>query len=264
MTRKELIDDMNFRTRCCEYGLDWLDFEIYDDVIMLHTPKSGIYVLLDNNYNVMGIHVVEPANIYPPNEYIARTNKMIYNKVDEREGRSFSSPFQNFSLKQIVDAASSIEIRETNHGHSSELLINGLTVNDNLSDNYLGLLSYIKFLGEQIKQYFLNAYHMKMMGFEYPDVYSYINRIMYNIDECLRKNAGKDRVLPIDIIEYLGQNRKTIDKYNHHLYKIIDLLIKERQNFGEEDLSTLAQDVLKAVECSNEEEAIARQRQKKQ
>lgn len=38
MTKNEIENDRNFRNACCSYGLDWDNFEIYEDTIILKTP----------------------------------------------------------------------------------------------------------------------------------------------------------------------------------------------------------------------------------
>lgn len=270
MTKNELINDMNFRFRCCDYGLNWDDFEAYGEVIILNTSKKGIYVLLDKNYNTIGIHKVEFANMHLSKEQLADGYTELYNLVDKDSGYSFPYPFQNFSLKQIVEISNRIEIHETNHGHSSNILVNGDIVSCDNDVNYPGLLSYIKFLGEQVKQYFLNAYQMKMMGFDYPDVYSYVRSLMNNVNECIENNIkNNNRPFPVNVIEYLGQDRKSVEKYNHALYNIIDLLMKEKgfkikggfKHYKEiepieknvEDLSIISINLLKILELSDED-----------
>lgn len=269
MTRNELINDMNFRFKCSEYGLDWMNFEICGEVIILNTPKRGNYVLFDKNYNTIGVHKMEFANMFLSKEDIAEGYTELYNLVDEASGCCFPYPFQSFSLKQIVELSNRICIHETNHGHSSDVLVNGDIVNGDNDEDYIGILSYIKFLGEQIQEYFLNAYQMKMMGFDYPDVYSYVRSLIDNTIECIEKNIAKgNRPFPIDVLEYLG-NKSGIEKYNHALFNIINLLMKERgvkaksgvKHYKEieptkkstEDLSTLSINLLKILELSDED-----------
>ena len=55
MTREEIVNKTRFRYNCKIYRLDWNDFEIYDDIILLNTPKDEIFVLFDKNFNTIGI-----------------------------------------------------------------------------------------------------------------------------------------------------------------------------------------------------------------
>lgn len=270
MTKQELINDMNFRRKCCEYGLDWMNFEIYGDVILLNTSNKYVYVLLDKNYNTIGIHKVEFANMHLTKQQITDGYNEIYNLIDESEGYCFPYPFQNLSLKQIVNLSNRINIYGSNHGHSSDFTINGDMIIGENDKTYICLLSYIKFMGIQIEEYFLNSYKMKILGFDYPDIHSYIKNTMYNIRQCVNDNIkiGR-RPFPVDVLEYIGQNNKDIELYNHYLYNIIDLLMKEKgykikggfKHYREieptekntEDLSVLSTNLLKILEVSDEE-----------
>lgn len=270
MTKNDLINDINFRNRCCVYGLDYEKFDVYNNIIILSTPKKDIFVLFDEHYNTIGIPKIEYYSPKRTVEEYSFAYKELYDYVDEKDGFAFPYPFQNFSLKQIVELANRVSIHKTNHGHSADIIVNAEIVNDEHDSVYISLLSYIKFLGQQIEQYFINLYQMKIMGFEYPDVYTYIKSLMHNIDECINDNIEKDnRPFPIDIIKYLGQDRTSIEKYDHELYRIIDLLLKEKgikiksgfEHYKELemtekntiDLSNISMKLLKILEVSDEE-----------
>lgn len=224
MIKEEIMDDENFRKRCSEYGLDWQNFEIYNDVIVLNAPKKGIYVLFDKNYNTIAIHRIEFANMHLTMQQIVEGYSQLYNYIDEKDGYSFSYPFQNFSLKQLVELSKGISIHETNHGHSKQMIFNGRHIVDENNENYIGLLSYIKFLGDQIKQYYLNEYKMKLLGLDYPAIHLYINRIMANINECVENSIKNGcRIFLVDINRYLGCE----NEYDIMLYDVINLLYRE-------------------------------------
>jgi len=270
MTKSDLINDMNFRNKCCAYGLDWQSFNVYENIIILNTPKKDVFVLLDEHYNTIGIPKIEHFSPARTIEEYATGYKELYDYVNQEEKFVFPYPFQNFSLKQIVELANRVYIREANHGHSSDMIVNGEIVSDEHDSIYISLLSYVKFLGQQIEQYFMNLYQMKMIGFEYPNVYQYISSLMSNIDECINVSIKKgNRPFPINIIEYLGQNRNNIEKYDRELYSVIDLLLKQKglkikdgfEHYKEletiekdtTDLSAISKKLLKILEVSNEE-----------
>ena len=270
MTKQELINDMNFRRKCCEYGLDWMNFEIYGDVILLNTPSKWVYVLLDKNYNTIAVHKVEFYNMHLDKKEITNDYDEIYNLIDESVGCCLPFPFQNLSLKQIVNLSNRINIYESNHGNSSDITINGDMIIGENDKTYIGLLSYIKFIGIQIEQYFLNCYQMKILNFDYPDIHPYIKHTMHNIKKCIDYNIeiGR-RPFPVNVLEYIGQNNKNIEQYDHYLFNIIALLLKEKgykikggfKHYREieptekntEDLSVLSTNLLKILEVSDEE-----------
>ena len=111
---------------------------------------------------------------------------------------------------------------------------------------------------------------MKILGFDYPDIHSYIKKLMYNIRTCINCNIeiGR-RPSPVDILKYIGQNNKDIELYDHYLYNIIDLLLKQKgykiksgfEHYREieptdkstADLSILSTNLLKILEVTDEE-----------
>ena len=221
MDENTIRDDLAFRSKCVTYGLDWSEFNIYKDIIILNSPKKDIFVLLDNNYNTIGIHKLEDGKQMKSIEEYAIKYQNLYNNVDYNSELTLPYPFQNFSLKQIVDLASRVSF------YKNHVIVNDKYVLDDYDNTYISLLAYIKFLGAQIEQYFFNAYQMKMLGFEYPEVHSYLKSIMVNINECIDINIDKKtRPFPIDIVEYLGHNN--VEKWNTELNKIITLLLNEK------------------------------------
>ena len=65
----------------------------------------------------------------------------------------FDYPFEKSILKHIIDLSNKIEIMKTNHGHTLFTRLNGNWYDRKHGENEdkFQLLSYIKFLGEEIK-----------------------------------------------------------------------------------------------------------------
>ena len=111
---------------------------------------------------------------------------------------------------------------------------------------------------------------MRMMGIDYPDVYSYINSIMDIInklvEECLSKNSIP---FPSEIINRLGQINYSLNHCDHELFGILrlHLIMKEKEmeeffDYYKEseplrdedfDLSMLSITLLKLLDVSDEE-----------
>lgn len=229
LTKEKIINDMNFRSKCCEIGLDWEDAEIYENVILVNSPNKYIYVMFDRYYNIIGVHKIEFATLHLDKEEIAKGYYELYNTVYNDSSCCFSYPFQSFSLRQMLEIANKIDIDEINHGHSIQLKVNGTIINENSNKDYIGLLSYIKFLSDEIQQYYLDCYKMKMMGFDYPNVYEYVNALILNIVNCIDKYIESgNRPFPVDILYHLGYNRRKVDEVSNELYKIIGLLLNAK------------------------------------
>jgi len=245
MLKKDLVDNMKFRFKCSNYGLDWRNFEIYGEVIVINTPKNNVFVMFDKNFNTIGIHKVDKSTMNLNKKQLAYT----YSEINNLKN-ILPYPFNNLTLEQLMNLSTRIDIRETNHGHSYDMIVNGdIVINDN--NNYISLLSYIKFLGKQIEQYYFDAYHMKMIGFDYPNIYAYLKNIMININECIEINSKNNyRTFPTDIMEYLGQNN-SMEDYKNILYPIIEF--EQKIGLEKKELSILSKNLLKILDLSNEQ-----------
>ncbi len=159
------MQNVRFRDACGKYGVSWENFEVYDEVIILNTPKENLYILMDKNYNTISVDRLD--YVYPnvKKEYYRYTN---FTDVLGNRNK-FGYPCEDFTLKQIIDLANRVEVMETNHGHSLRTQVNGVCYDRETAKNedYFKLLSYIKFLGEEIKQYFLLCYHMQAWDLKY-------------------------------------------------------------------------------------------------
>lgn len=229
LERYNLDYDEKFKSKCLEYCLD-VNYEIYNYTIILKAPIKDVYVLFDSHYNTIGIHKVEPANMHLTMEEISELYTNAYNLVDEKKGHCFSYPFQNLSLKEIIDISNRVYFDLV--GYSYKMYFNGDYVIRENNEDYFNLLLYFKFLGKQIKQYFLNAYQMKIMGFDYPNIYEYVNRLIANINMCIDDNIKNNHITePCDIRNYLGQIEQNIENTQKHLLNSIINLLTEDKGF---------------------------------
>ena len=278
MTRLEIEKNMKFRQECSKYGLNWEYFNVVtcgnnDYVILLNMPNRNIYVLLDKNYNTIGVEPFNSHRDYNALERFARDKYNAYcNFTDKMPfGENFGYPFEKFTLKQIIDLANRIEVMETNHGHSLCIKVNGELYhrNSEKDETYFQLLLYIKFLGEEIKQYFLYRYHMQMLGCEDLDVYTYVRHLIKCLNECINSNINKyRRTYSGNILSYIGQNYGEL-KFNGILDHVANLLIKDKgykskaNRPGEiepieipenkQDLSILSMKLLKILDLSDKD-----------
>ncbi len=272
MTREEIINDIKFRQRCGVYGLDCENCEIYDDVILLSTPTLALFVLFDKNYNTIGVELVDYSRYLNIESFVRQKYYEYSNFTGSMPFEDgFDYPFENFTLKQIIDLSNRIEIMENNQGNSLITRVNGKSYDRRniKEEEYFQMLSYVKFLGEEIKQYFLINYHMQSLGFEVPNVYDYVRLLMSRVNECVDFHLSHNRrPWPSYILSGLGQNYRDL-KIEGILYDVADLLMKERgfkvktgspdeierinESVEKKDLSIVANDLLKILKVSDEE-----------
>jgi len=157
MTKEKIMNDIKFKQRCGAYGLNYENCEIYDDVILLNTPTFGLYVLFDKNYNTIGVEYFDFYRYKSKEEFVKDKYYEYCNFTDTLPfGSTFDYPFDNFTLKHIIDLSNCVEVIENNYGQILVTRINDKSYyrGKNKNDDYFQLLSYVKFLGEEIKQYF--------------------------------------------------------------------------------------------------------------
>ena len=233
-------DDVNnnilFRIKCSEYGLDRNKFKIFNNVILVKTPISDLYVILDYNFNTIG---VETKKFYELEENFANDfyKKYCNYKDVVQYGENFEYPFNDYTLKNFIDIGSMLsddpKIFEKNFKERSK--------------EYYQILSYIKFIYDNIKKYFITYYHFQVMGFEAPNIYLYIRTLNEKINECIDIFANNNmKPLPNDILNFIGRNFRMTDS-NKMLSDIIDL--KNVQN----DLSIVSNEILKDIKSFDSE-----------
>jgi hypothetical protein len=266
------MNDIKFKQRCQEYEIDSESFEIYDNVILLKTPSLGLYILFDKNYNTIAIENIDFLR-FSNKENMVNTKYYEYCNFTDNEtmfGEQFGYPFENYTLKNIIDLATHIEIIESSQGIPLITKINNKSYyrkNQNNQD-YFQLLSYIKFIHEEIQRYFILDYHMKCLGLEIPNIYAYTRQLIDRIQTCINLNLRYDKKpSPAFLASYLGQNRQTL-KSDSMLYDIIELLIRdngyeitsidsnevEKMHVAKQDLSQKTSQLLAILEENFEQE----------
>lgn len=228
MTKEDLINDINFKEKCAEYGLNCEKAEIYGNVILINTPIEGLYVIFDKNYNTIGIERKNSQNLEQfANDYYEKYS----NKGKETTfNKTFDYPFENYTLKDFIDLDNKIEIVESNNGKTICIKVNGRYYDRTSQENeeYFELISYIKFIIEEIKNYFMMSYHMKIMGIEVPEINSYVRLLIKNINASIDYDIeNNQRPLPRNILSSIGQNNKMLD-FDSLLFDIADLLMKQK------------------------------------
>jgi len=270
MNKNEIINNIKFKENCAKYGVDSKECEIFyfnneEYVILLTQPILDIYILFDKNYNTIWIDKCDFINDDEDLKNFVEYRYTIYSNLQNLFPflEKFNYPFECYSLKEIIDLSSIIDLLETNEGYPLSTRINQVWYDRDKNNDYLKMLSYIKFLGEQIKLYFMMDYHMKTMGFDLPNVYEYINKLIDSLNEyidyCLKNNKDID-------LNKLGFCKKIKNKAL--LQDVADILIMKNK-----DLSTIANLLLELLNSSdfyldkiieNEEEIKTRLLLKKQ
>ncbi len=230
MTKEELMKDGDFQFVCRSYGLDGTSFDLYGEVIAVNSPKEDIVALFNQNYQLFDVCQLNLSDKnHTREEVIEQQCRESLQKSSSTSYGVLPYPFQEFSLKEIMNLSRKIIIHELNHGLSFNVLFNQCIQGSKYGETYQEILLYITFLGNEIQHYFCQYYRAKLLGFDFPDVYSYIHGVVANIHLCIDDYCQKKNKRPHvhQVLAYLGQ-------FHFHEFTditiegIISLLMKEK------------------------------------
>lgn len=230
--REEILASEDFKRECDKYGLYNVDAEAFNNVILVRTPIDGLHILLNNNYETIGVEKINPA-------YEITFANTYYDKISTHDetnqfGKIFDYPFENYSLNDFFTLSNKYEnIKPSKSFTVFREKEDGNIVKKEIKPTYDLLMSYVKFITEEIKSFFVMSYRMQVMGFSSPSVYEYVKSIMESInlyiEECER-NQKNPQVS--DILTILG-------KKNNDSEEMIEDIIKLLKIHGE-DLTFMA------------------------
>lgn len=230
--REEILASEEFKKECDKYGLYNVDAEAFNNVILVRTPVEGLYIFLDNNYKTIGVEKIDPtfetlfANTYYEKISSCNETSQLNNFLDY--------PFENYSLYDLFSLADKYEsIKPSESFNVFKEKEDGSIIKRKIKPIYDLLISYIKFINEEIRTFYIMSYRMQVMGFSSPSIYEYIRSIMESInlyiEECER-NQKNPQVS--DILTILG-------KKNNDSEEMIEDIIKLLKIHGE-DLTFMA------------------------
>jgi len=215
---ENVINDPKFKENCKQFGLCDNDFEIFEDVIIVKSPYENLYVVFDKNFNIINV-----VNKDTENENLSGNS--LFSSIP------LGTNFNRLNTNQIISLSSRINASCDNEGRIVRINLAGKWYEkDKEDDKYIvQLLSYIKFLGEQINQYFLMKYTLGVMGNRNiidRDMYIQVFTIRISdfIDMCIKKNQLPT---PSLLLKYLGQSNDN-QKKNGILSEIIEFLIEDK------------------------------------
>lgn len=194
-----IINDRKFIQKCLEYGFDFQDFEIINDVIVI-TPFKNFYVLMDLNYNIMAMDYSQDKR------YFVENKKKYYQNFDVISPLiGFESSLPKFTLEEIYSLA------------NTNLVIN--------NHDLKMLHSYIKFISKQAEHYFKTAYVYKSLSCNMIDIYTYLIQIMNRINFYIKNNCDNNlSFTAYDLINHLAQSMNNLNM-DMELNDIIELIM---------------------------------------
>lgn len=217
LKKEDIINNKKFISRCEYYGLDYRNIEIINDIIVLSTTNNNLYILFDGNFNI--IDVAKTRN----------NGKFVISKVSNTI--PLGENFEYINPQLIIKVANRVILSEKDQGRSLKIKIADSYVNEIIKEQeyFLQIISYIKFLGEELEKFFLNSYHLALViDNDIPDSELYLQGLIKKINEyidlCINKNQEPS---PDKLLKYLGQN-KPDNLHKLMLKDVINLITKDK------------------------------------
>ena len=218
--REEILASEDFKKECDKYGLYNVDAEAFNNVILVRTPIDGLHILLNNNYETIGVEKINPA-------YEITFANTYYDKISTHDetnqfGKIFDYPFENYSLNDFFVLADKYESIKPIKSFTIFKETEDSIIKREIKTIYNLLISYIKFINEEIKTFYIMSYRMQVMGFSSPSIYEYVRTIMESInlyiEECER-NQKNPQVS--DILTLLGKKNNGSETMIEDVIKLL-------------------------------------------
>lgn len=192
----------------------------YESGYVIKSAREGIYVLLDNNYNVIGIRKY--------NTMLGKEVKMELECYENGLFPKLSYPFNNYTIKDIIDLSSRIEDIDA-YDEDNVLLVkmDGTWQSNNDLEDGIYLLAYAKFLGEELKDFNRYARHMISLNGVCMNESDYLNHLINEISHGIKSYINKKIIpCPSDILNLIGENPSE-EKTKYFNYQVLMQLVQD-------------------------------------
>jgi len=208
---EKIRNDMNFRSSCGGFGLDWSNFTVYPSAVAVLTPRTGYSLVFDKKV----FHPIELTN-----GDVEEVAKKYYQELPFLKIPNF--PFQDFTLSQIVEISSRVTFYGGMSGYPRYADINQKSfARDELNSDCFKILSYLKFINEEMDQYWLRVYSCQLIGLDTPTFDAYLERVHDKMIQVISSFVARgERPSPYDILRQIGQGDFDHPEY---LYDVINL-----------------------------------------
>ena len=189
---------------CSRYKAVAADAIFLDDIIVVPVKGGALHLVFDKDCNILGIDNINNQKYYKSrNDYFIDKYSPNKDEGEEVLPDLMSDSFTSYSLSMIQNIYNKTFFSTKNCFFKGKLI----------DDKYLEeLLSYFSFLGEEIKFYSQVNFWMQKMGYDVPNIPTYIGSIMdeldHYIDYCINLNK---RPFECDFISSIGQSNLSIN-----------------------------------------------------
>ncbi|HBA38093.1 MAG TPA: hypothetical protein DCY94_05170 [Firmicutes bacterium] len=145
----DIVSNPKYKTQMQKLGIDSKNFYLFENVIVIATPKPGYYCLMDRNFNIFWIGSIESTHLEPMAKFLYDTYSS--SLAFEDANWTLPQPFDCLSFQNIMTVASKIDGINSKdfHLHDKRKLFIGLEkklYTSEKEDIYGELLSLLKYL----------------------------------------------------------------------------------------------------------------------
>lgn len=165
-----MTNNFNFIYKCSEYEVKQKDTTIHEEHIILSNKEKGKDILLDRDYNVIGVQ-----------DKIDSSDILYYSKLMRLKLLPY--PFDNYSLLDIMNLSKRIIIC------GNDMIINGIKVS-HLDNDYDKVIKFILYLNRTIQ----DVFHKELDGKTSISVFEYLKIHINSFNSTHKGSDVKDIV----------------------------------------------------------------------
>lgn len=205
---------------CKRYNVSAENAKYLDNIIVVPVDRNDLYLVFDNNCQILGIEKYDEDKSIK--DYFEKKYNPDAVEEDDICLDVMSDSFNSYSLSVIQDISNKCYFAGATK--ESYCFFNGKMIEDK---NLEELISYYALLGKEISYYSQVNLCMQRLGYDVPDIPTYLNSIMeeldYYIEYCISINK---RPFESDFITAIGQSNLCIN--SHIINNIINYSLREK------------------------------------
>lgn len=163
-----MTNNFNFIFKCKEYGVDQKDTTTHEEHIILSNKEKGKDILLDRDYNVIGVQ-----------DKITESDILYYSKLMRLKLLPY--PFDNYSLLDIMNLSKRFIIC------GNDMIINGIKVSS-LDNDYDKVIRFILYLNRTIQ----DVFHKELDNKTSVSIFEYLKIHINSFNSTHKGNDIKD------------------------------------------------------------------------
>lgn len=220
---------------CSNYGVNSEYALFRDNIIIVPDDGNDIYLVFDKNCNILGVErYIKNCNVSFIDYF---EDKYDYTKENDDEicPDLMSNAFDTYFISMTKEMAGKSYFSNYDNDNATHCFFKGKLIDDN---HLIELISCFEFLNYEINNYSKISLGMQRMGYDMPDITSYINSVLDKLDSYIDNCISQNRKPVADeFITILGQGNLSVNKVV--LRNIFNYLLREKGYVSDSTLDRL-------------------------